>query len=240
MSVLGVIPARYASTRFEGKVLADINGKPMVQHVYERAQNCSLIDEVIIACDDQNVLEVARGFGANAVMTSVDHQSGSDRIAEAVKDLNVEIVVNIQGDEPLIDPDLIDALVACLQRDLTADIATPIKLIESDEELKNYNVVKVVTDQHGKALYFSREVIPFDRDGSKAERYKHIGLYAYRKQSLLEYTKLPPSILEQTEKLEQLRALEAGMKIITVRTTSESLGVDTLEDLKKVIEISGK
>lgn len=234
MKVIGVIPARYGSTRFKGKVLAEIAGKPMVQHVWERVKQCSLIDELIIACDDERVYKAAVGFGAKAMMTSRSHETGTDRIVEIVKDLNVHFVVNIQGDEPLISPKVIDTLVHCLKMDDQAQMATVIKQIEDRMDFKNPNVVKVVVDCKNFALYFSRSAIPFDRDAIGVKGYKHIGLYAYRKECLLGLAQMPQTTLELTEKLEQLRALENGIKIKTVLTDSDTVGVDTPEDLIKV------
>ena len=240
MKVIGVIPARWGSTRFEGKVLADINGKPMIRHVWERAQKSRKIDEVLIACDDERIMAAAKKFNAQAVMTSKNHPSGTDRIAEAVKNVKADIVINIQADEPLIDPATIDALAACLSKDKTAPVATVIKAIEDLNEIANPNVVKVAVDHKGYALYFSRSPIPYNRAGSdpkKVPYYKHAGIYAYRKNFLLKFKDLPKSKLESAEKLEQLRILEAGYKIKTVLTRQESVGVDTPEDLARVKEL---
>lgn len=238
MKIVGVIPARWASTRFEGKVLAKLAGKPMIQHVWERSLKAKKLNGLIIACDDTRVLEAAKAFGAKAVMTSPNHNSGTDRIAEAVKDLDVEIVVNIQGDEPLIDPKLIDDLAACLVNDASAPMATVIKKFAADEDVANPNVVKVVINEKGYALYFSRSVIPFDRPKAGGIiYYKHLGIYAYRKKFLLGYNDLPASSLERAEQLEQLRAVEAGERIKTVETDITTIGVDVPEDLVKVERI---
>jgi len=234
MKAIGVIPARWASTRFEGKVLAKIAGKPMIQHVFERVKKSEKLDDVLIATDSNEVFQAAEGFGANVVMTRSDHPSGTDRIAEAVKDLDVQIVVNIQGDEPLIEHAIIDKLVGALETDRTSVMATVIKVIKDEQELNNPNVVKVVIDKDGHALYFSRSMIPYNRDGEEIIAYKHLGIYAYRKDFLLQYSDLPKSKLEQSERLEQLRVLEAGYRIKTVVTDLETIGVDTKEDLKKV------
>ena len=237
MKVLGVIPARYKSSRFEGKVIADLAGQPMIQHVWERAKKSQRLDDVLIACDDDRVARKAKAFGAKVAMTSPDHPSGSDRIAQVVSSLNVEIVVNIQGDEPLLESTVIDQLVDALQDSKDCPVATVIRMIEDKRELDNPNIVKVVVDSQGVALYFSRAVIPFDRDGNQEERiehYKHLGLYAYRKDFLLKFTQMPPSRLEMAEKLEQLRILEAGYKIKTIVTKFDTIGVDTPEDLKRV------
>lgn len=237
MKVIGVIPARWASTRFEGKILAPLKGRPMIQHVWERARGSRLLNEVLIACDDQRILDAARKFGAKAVLTSKDHASGTDRIAQAVADVQADVVVNIQGDEPLIDPAVIDCLAHVLVKDTSALMATVIKKIRSREELENPNVVKVVIDGEHNALYFSRSVIPYDRGRlgmGKIVYYKHLGIYAYRRDFLLKFSKMPKSALEKTEELEQLRALEAGVKIKTIATDIETVGVDTPEDLARV------
>jgi len=234
MKIIGVIPARWGSTRFEGKVLAPIAGKPMIQHVWERATQTRLLDDCVIACDDQRILKVAQQFGARAFLTSVNHPSGTDRIAEAVLLLEADIVVNIQGDEPLIDPVVINDLVNALVEDESCVMATTIKVIEDQEELDNPNVVKVVVDGQRNALYFSRARVPFNRDNQSVVYFKHLGIYAYRKDFLLKFKDLPKSLLEGYEKLEQLRALEAGYKIKTVLTDIETVGVDTPEDLQRV------
>lgn len=239
MTAVGVIPARFASTRFPGKVLADLGGKPLIRHVWEKAKACAQLDDVLIACDHPGILKAAGGFGAKAVMTSPDHHSGSDRIAEAVKDLKCDIVVNIQGDEPFIDPRTIDALAALLKNDAQVSMGTVIKEIGSDEEFKASQVVKCVVDGQGYALYFSRSPIPYNRNAQMpkgAKRYKHLGLYAYRKEFLLQYTQWPKSALESMEQLEQLRVLEKGHKIKTIVTEHESLAVDTPEDMEKALE----
>lgn len=240
MRTLGVIPARWGSTRFEGKVLAQIHGKPMLQHVFERAKKSKALDDVIIACDDERIMMAAKKFGAKAVMTSPKHPSGTDRIAEAVRSLKVDIVVNIQGDEPLIQPKVIDDLVKALRKDKACVMATTIKAVTDENDLNNPNVVKVAIDKSNVALYFSRSCIPFNRDGQPLKNikvYKHLGLYAYRKSFLMKFKDLPKSSLETTEKLEQLRVLEAGYKIKTIQTTVDTIGVDTPEDLAKVINL---
>ena len=236
MKVIGVIPARWASTRFPGKVLADLNGKPMIRYVWQQSKKARRLDEVIIACDDEKVAEVCLSFGAQAVMTSADHQSGTDRIIEAVRDRDADIVVNIQGDEPLIAPEIIDDLAKALKDDEITPVATVVKRIEHQEELSDPNIVKAVIDENGFALYFSRHAIPFNRDNrpfSDLTVYKHLGLYAYRWNFLSAFKDLTPSLLEKTEKLEQLRVLEAGYKIKTIRTDFETIGVDTPGDLER-------
>lgn len=240
MHAIGVIPARWASTRFEGKVLAPIKGRPMIQHVWQRAKQSHQLEEVMIACDDQRILQAAQGFGAKAVLTAADHVCGTDRIAEAVSKLDADIVVNIQGDEPLIHHGIIDDLVQVLAKDPSLAMATAIKAITTQEELEDPNVVKVVTDSHQYALYFSRSVIPYDRDRvgiKKIPYYKHLGIYAYRKDFLIYFSQMSKSRLEKAEHLEQLRALEAGVKIKTVVTTVETIGVDTPEDLARVEQL---
>lgn len=236
MKIIGIIPARWGSTRFEGKVLAKIGDKPMIQHVYERARQAKLLDGVLIACDDERILKAAQKFGARAVLTATNHPSGTDRIAEAAKNISCGLVINIQGDEPLIKAAVIDELALTMREEKTAPVGTLIKKIENKEEIGNPNVVKVAIDQHKYAIYFSRSVIPYPRDEKNYTGiyYKHLGIYAYRKDFLLNYKNLPKSNLEETEKLEQLRVLEAGYKIKTVLTDVETIGVDTPEDLQRV------
>jgi len=237
MKILGVIPARWASTRFEGKVLADIDGRPMIGHVWERAKRCRLLEEVFIACDDDRVFRAAQGFGAQAVMTSPEHASGTERIAAAFADSDADIIINIQGDEPLIEPAVIDALAKAVRDNATVEVGTVIRPITQEDDLHNPHVVKVVVDKNGLALYFSRAAIPFARDKKGFQQglfFKHLGLYAYRKGFLKNYKDLPLSRLEETEKLEQLRILEAGYRIMTVTTQYDSISVDTPEDLEKV------
>jgi 3-deoxy-manno-octulosonate cytidylyltransferase (CMP-KDO synthetase) len=239
MDVIGVIPARYSSVRFEGKVLADILGKPMIQHVWERAKQALVLDDLIIACDDEQVAEVARGFGANVVLTAKGHASGSDRISEVVNPLDVRIVINIQGDEPLIHPMMIDTLAQALLDDETVCMATMMKKIDSPEEINDPHVVKVVLDKNNFALYFSRATIPFHARNSEIKSpvyYKHIGLYGYTKDFLFTYRNLPASHLEKIEALEQLRVLEEGFRIKVIETKYDTIGVDTPEDLERVKE----
>jgi 3-deoxy-manno-octulosonate cytidylyltransferase (CMP-KDO synthetase) len=237
MKAIGVIPARFASTRFPGKVLALIAGKPMIEHVWRRAKECRELNDLLIACDDPKVFKTAQDFGAKAVMTKPEHPSGSDRIAEAVGKLDFDIVVNIQGDEPFIESRVIDGLVKALKEDATASVATVIKEIKKDDDIRNPNVVKVVVDIKKYALYFSRSTIPFNRNGQPVaglKYFKHIGLYAYRKEFLMAYKDWPASKLETAEQLEQLRILEAGYKIKTIETDVETLAVDTPEDLANI------
>jgi 3-deoxy-manno-octulosonate cytidylyltransferase (CMP-KDO synthetase) len=238
MKTVGIIPARYGSTRLEAKVLADIAGKPMIRHVWERASQSRLLDELVIACDDERILKKAESFGAKALLTAKTHASGSDRIAEAVGIMKLasdDIVVNIQGDEPMIDASVIDALAQALADDEACSMATVVKVIDNPQDIQNPNIVKAVLDNNGYALYFSRAAIPCDRERKqKVTYYKHLGLYAYRKDFLLTFTKMPKSPLEEAEQLEQLRVLEAGYKIKTVETDVETIAVDTQEDLRRV------
>ncbi|MBN2831226.1 MAG: 3-deoxy-manno-octulosonate cytidylyltransferase [Candidatus Omnitrophica bacterium] len=239
MDVIGVIPARYSSTRFPGKVLADIMGKPMIQHVWERAKQVRLLDEVIIACDADEVADVARGFGAQVAMTSKSHLCGTDRIAEVVNPLDVKIIVNIQADEPLVHPTMIDSVARALIDDSKVSMATIKKRVEDLNIINDPNVVKVVTDKNGFALYFSRNAIPCFAANSNVKNpayFKHIGLYAYTKDFLFIYKNFPPSSLEETERLEQLRVLEEGFKIKVLETRFDTIGIDTPEDLAKVEE----
>jgi 3-deoxy-manno-octulosonate cytidylyltransferase (CMP-KDO synthetase) len=236
--ILGVIPARFASSRFPGKVLVQISSKSMLQHVYERASLARYLTATIIATDDDRVYEAARSFGARVVMTRADHVSGTDRVAEAASAENAELVVNIQGDEPLIDPAAIDAAILPLAHDPEIVMGTLKKAIEDPREITDANVVKVVTDCHGDAIYFSRCPIPYERDQARpGTHFKHIGLYVYRRDFLLRYPSLPVGPLEQAERLEQLRALENGYRIRVVETECESLGVDTPEDLERVCRL---
>ena len=239
--VIGVIPARFASTRLMGKPLADIGGKPMIQHTYESASKSNLISKVIIAVDDKKVLKVAEGFGAEVIMTPKSMATGSDRIAFAAKYYkDAEIIVNIQGDEPFINGTMIDQAIEPLVFDPKVNVSTLAKKIEDLKELKSPSVTKVVFDYNNYALYFSRSPIPYVREAktnieriTKCDIYKHIGLYVYRKEALERFSKLEPTDLEKTEKLEQLRMLENGFKIKIVVTEFESIAVDTQEDLER-------
>lgn len=235
MRVIGVIPARYGSTRFEGKPLADIWGKPMIQYVYERVQRASILDDVIVATDDLRIKEAVERFGGKAAMTSPKHPTGTDRSGEVVKDLDVNTVINIQGDEPLIDPKLIDEVGQPLLENPQIEMATLAHEITTKEKHMDPNVVKVVIDAQGFALYFSRSLIPYPRKTENLHAYEHIGIYAYRKNFLLDFIQLPPTPLEKTESLEQLRALENGYKIKVIITKKYTgLSVDTREDLAEV------
>jgi 3-deoxy-manno-octulosonate cytidylyltransferase (CMP-KDO synthetase) len=234
------IPARYRSTRFMGKPLALIAGKPMIQHVYERAMSCPELDGVYVATDDLRIHECVTGFGGYAVMTDKAHKSGTDRIAEAAEKVHLtdqDIVVNIQGDQPIFQPSIITDLITPLIEDPTLPMSTLMHRISDVKELHDVNHIKVVVDNQGYALYFSRLEIPFYRDrGPETAHYKHLGIYAYRKTFLVAFTKLPYGLLEDAEKLEQLRALEHGFKIKVVETIFDSTEVDTPEDIKIVEE----
>ena len=237
-SVLVVIPARYHSTRLPGKILADIAGHPMIEHVYRRAGGARLVHGVIVATDDERIAAAVRGFGGAALMTRADHVSGTDRIAEAVSSLPCRAVVNVQGDEPLIEPGTIDAAIKPLLEDSTVEMSTISRPFASIEEFRSPNVVKVVTNSRGDALYFSRAAIPFSRDpGLPAPARAHVGLYVYRRETLLKLAGLSAAPLETLESLEQLRALAHGIRIRVVETAHAAAGVDTPEDLERVREL---
>jgi 3-deoxy-manno-octulosonate cytidylyltransferase (CMP-KDO synthetase) len=240
MRILGVIPARFASSRFPGKVLASLAGKSMLEHVYERASQSRYLTHLLIATDDPRVAAEARRIGAIVRLTRADHHSGTDRAAEAASAENAGIVVNVQGDEPLIDPAAIDAAILGLLDDPEIPMGTLKKRIENPAEVDDPNVVKVVTGRDGNAVYFSRSAIPHVRDRAALDQqtfYKHIGLYVYRRDFLLSYPDLPVGPLERAERLEQLRAIENGYPIRVVETEYESLGVDTPEDLERVARL---
>jgi len=239
MSVVAIIPARYASTRFPGKPLVDIAGKSMIQRVYERTLQASTVQRVIIATDDQRIFDAVTAFGGEAQMTRADHPSGTDRLAEVAARIDADLVVNVQGDEPLIDPQMIDAAVAPLVADASIVMGTLSTALTDPAEYASPNVVKVVVDRAGFALYFSRASIPCGRDLAAGSippgAAKHVGLYVYRRDFLLAYPTLPETPLEQLEKLEQLRALEHGHRIRVVATDKTSIGVDVPEDVDKVL-----
>jgi 3-deoxy-manno-octulosonate cytidylyltransferase (CMP-KDO synthetase) len=238
MKVACIIPSRYQSSRFPGKPLADIWGKPMIQHVYERVLKAKTVSSVAVATDDERIFAAVRNFGGHAIMTSSEHKSGTDRIAEAVTHLELQpsdIVVNIQGDQPLFEPSQIDEVAAPLLADATIPMSTLIYKIIRDEEITHPNAVKTVFDEQGFALYFSRATIPYVRGrGLKADYYKHHGIYAYRRDFLEIFTRLPVGALEKLEALEQLRALEHGYKIKVVETPHDSVEVDTPQELERV------
>jgi 3-deoxy-manno-octulosonate cytidylyltransferase (CMP-KDO synthetase) len=239
MDVIGIIPARYSSTRLEGKVLVDILGKPMLQHVWERARQALLLDDLIIACDDERVARAAKDFGAKVVFTARGHISGTDRIIEVINPLDVKVVVNIQGDEPLIHPTMIDTVAQVLLSHSDISMSTVMKKISDPYLINDPHVVKVTVDRNNFALYFSRAAIPYHAQNSDVKApvyYKHIGLYGYTKDFLFTFKNLPVSSLEQTEKLEQLRVLEEGYRIKVIETKFDTIGVDTPEDLERVKE----
>lgn len=240
MSAVIVIPARYGSTRLPGKPLLLLCGKPLIQWVYERASQSRLATQVRVATDDERILRAVRMFGGEAVMTRADHPSGTDRIAEAVRDTDADVVINVQGDEPLIEPELIDALVETFASPGDWDMATAASPVCSEDDLRNHAVVKVVWGEEHRALYFSREPIPHIRDArdvpttlSAKLRWRHIGIYGYRRAFLEKLVNTPPSPLEQAEKLEQLRALHIGARMKVLETTRAGLGVDTPDDISR-------
>ena len=240
-NVVAVIPARYGSSRFPGKPLAEIAGKPMILWVSERVRRASLVTRVIVATDDERIRDCVRDSGWEAVMTPEDISSGTDRVAHAVRNLNAEIIVNVQGDEPFIEPREIDRVVLLLKEDKTAVMGTLVRRIEKPDDLVSPDTVKVVVDGAGRAMYFSRSPIPFYRDRqdisdwlSDTTYYKHVGIYSYRRDFLLRFAGWQPTVIEEIEKLEQLRALEKGYAIATAETDSEPMSVDTPEDLERV------
>ena len=240
MDILGIIPARYASTRFPGKPLAVVAGKSIIQRVYEQAKKCSSLAEVIVATDDERIFNHITDFGGIAVMTSPDHQSGTDRCAEvALQHPQYDVIINIQGDEPYIDPEQITKLVYCF-RDTSTQIATLIKKVKDEEELFNINSPKVIINKFAEAIYFSRSPLPYLRGQNQGDwlkhftYFKHIGIYGYRADVLQQITKLPVSDLEKAESLEQLRWIENGFKIKVAETELETFAVDTPEDLEKL------
>ena len=234
--IVGVIPARYGSSRFEGKVIADIAGKPMIQWVYERASRSNTLDELLVAVDDVRVQSRVEGFGGRAVMTGAHHQSGTDRIAEVVEKMPADIIVNVQGDQPLIDPNMIDEAVRPMIDNPEIQMSTLKREIDK-EEFDDPGGVKVVVDDQDFALYFSRSLIPYPLCDEDVRVYEHVGLYVYRKEFLLELSKMPQGYLEKIESLEQLRVLERGYRILVVETKMDrraGVSVDTPEDIKKV------
>lgn len=238
MKVLCVIPARYASTRLPGKPLSMIAGKPMIQWVYERASLAKLPDAVVVATDDVRVEKAVEAFGGRVMMTSPDHPSGTDRLAEvALGYPDIDVLVNVQGDEPMIPPEVIDQLAEAFAKDPELNMAT-LKVLMKEEDYDNPAAVKVVTDLNGYALYFSRSLMPYPRNKPQDYRvYKHVGIYAYRRDFLLKYAALEPTRLERAESLEQLRALENGYRIKVLESDFQGVGVDTPEDLARVNEL---
>lgn len=236
LNIVAIIPARFASTRFPGKPLADIDGHPVIEHVYHRVSRSPAVSRVIIATDDLRIEHAVRRFGGEVRMTRDDHPSGTDRLAEVAATLDCDVVVNVQGDEPLINPGSISEAVAPFSTDLSVQVTTLYRRIASTAELADPNIVKVVVDRGGFAMYFSRAAIPYQRDprGGWPPLYRHVGLYAYRRSALLVLARLEPTPLERAEALEQLRALEHGIRIKAVETRYDSFGVDTPEDLDHV------
>jgi 3-deoxy-manno-octulosonate cytidylyltransferase (CMP-KDO synthetase) len=237
--ILGVIPARFASSRYPGKALATLAGKPMIEHVWERANMSRYLSDVLVATDDDRIANAVHKFGGRVRMTRADHPTGTDRLAEIASSEDAVLYVNIQGDEPLIDPEAIDAAILTVHGDEAVDMGTLKKQIADPTDIVNTNVVKVVTNLLGDAIYFSRCPIPYERDGQTGVPvyFKHIGLYVYRREFLLRYPDLTVGPLEQAERLEQLRALENGYRIRVAATDYESLGVDTPEDLERVNQL---
>ena len=235
-----VIPARYGSSRLEGKPLIKVEGKPVIQWVYEKAIQSKLTDIIIVATDDERIFNAVKEFGGNVEMTSVNHKCGSDRIKEVVlRHPEISFIVNLQGDEPLIKPESIDEVIRNVKNDAGADISTLIRQI-TPEEAENPNLVKCVIDNSGFAMYFSRSKIPFERNAGKASFYGHLGIYGYKRNALIKMTELPQSDYEQAESLEQLRALQNGMKIKTSIVDFVPVGIDTAEDLEKFKNIAAK
>ena len=258
MSAVGIIPARYGSTRLPAKALATLGGIPLIQHVYQQARKATQLTDVVVATDDERIVRVVAGFGGRAIMTDARHRSGTDRVAEVARQRDEQVILNIQGDEPLIHPDQIDQVAACLLAHRAVPMATVMTRLTHPDDATNPNVVKVVVDQDGYALYFSRSPIPFVRnhegsrlkvEGSRPEQFpstsnvqprtffKHIGLYGYQREFLLRFPSLAQTPLEQAEQLEQLRALEHGHKIRVLETTHDTIGVDTADDLKRVEQL---
>jgi 3-deoxy-manno-octulosonate cytidylyltransferase (CMP-KDO synthetase) len=236
MKIIAVIPARYASTRFPAKLMQDLAGKTVILRTYEAAKYSNLFDDVFVVTDSDLIFEEIISHEGKAIRSIKEHESGSDRIAEAIENLDIDIVVNVQGDEPFINTQALEKLIKIFKTDPEhkVDLASLMFEITEEDEINNPNNVKVVVDQNGFALYFSRSVIPYPREKNVGVRYmQHIGIYAFRKQALLDFYKLPMKTLEASEKLEQLRYLEFGKRIKMFETTEKSIGIDTLEDLEK-------
>ncbi|TAF62017.1 MAG: 3-deoxy-manno-octulosonate cytidylyltransferase [Flavobacterium sp.] len=240
MKIIAVIPARYASTRFPAKLMQDLGGKTVIRRTYEAAINTQLFDDVFVVTDSDLIYNEIVANGGKAIMSIKEHESGSDRIAEAVENLDVDIVVNVQGDEPFINAEPLAKVIEVFKNDTNqqVDLASLMREITNEDEINNPNNVKVVVDQNGFALYFSRSVIPYPREKNVGVRYmQHIGIYAFRKQALLDFYSLPMKSLEASEKLEQLRYLEFGKRIKMVETTHVGIGIDTSEDLEKAKQL---
>jgi 3-deoxy-manno-octulosonate cytidylyltransferase (CMP-KDO synthetase) len=238
--VIAVIPARYASSRLPGKPLAPIAGRPMIQHVVERVREAQNLSRVLVATDDARIKSAVEGFGGEAVLTRADHRSGTDRVAEVAAHVPGEIYLNVQGDEPLLDPGTIDALVSSMLEDDSVQIATPCSAIRQPNDIMDPHITKVVRDFDGNALYFSHAPIPWVRDRGRdvvVKHWKHIGLYAFRRDALLEFPTLPPGELENVEQLEQLRWLENGFRIRVVETEYDAISVDVPEDIPRVEQL---
>jgi len=236
MKFLGVIPSRYASTRLEGKPLKDICGHTMIEWVYKRTK-LSNLDEVVVATDDERIYEEVERFGGKAILTRKDHENGTSRIAEVCeKYSDYDVIVNVQGDEPLIEPDMINSIIDSFKEDDTISMSTLKYKLDTMEDIENPNYVKVITDRKGYAIYFSRSVIPYPRKLDIQNYYKHVGIYGYKRDFVIEYAKMEPTPLELSESLEQLRALENGYRIKVMETPYKILGVDTQEELEKVRE----
>lgn len=236
MKIIAIIPARYNSTRFPGKALVKIKGLPMIEHVYQRVAQVKSLNQVIVATDDQRIYQVVKDFGGKVVMTSVKHQSGTDRIAEVAAKIDCDLVVNVQGDEPVLAGEMIETALLPFQKEKDIVMSTLKTEITNKAEINDPNVVKVVCDKNNYALYFSRYPIPYERN-KKGKYYKHIGLYVYQRDFLLKYTKLKPSYLEKVESLEQLRVLENAYQIKVMETIHNSIGVDVEEDIVQVEEM---
>lgn len=240
MKIIAVIPARLQATRFPEKLIQDLGGKPVLVRTYEAVLQTKLFDEVLVVTDADKIEVILKNHGIQVIKSKKEHESGSDRIAEAVQDLEVDVVINVQGDEPFIDTQALQKMVEAFQQDTNQkiDLCSLMTPIIEEEKISNPNVVKVVVDQYNKALYFSRAPIPFVRDISvKVTHYQHIGVYGFRKKSLLDFAQWQPTLLEQTEKLEQLRYLEHGKKIQMIVTNHVGIGIDTPEDLEKARKI---
>ena len=236
-NVLVIIPARFGSSRLPGKPLASIAGKPMIQHVVERVRRAQLVKSILVATDDERIKKAVEAFGGQAILTRPDHRTGTDRVAEVAAHVEAEIYINIQGDEPLIDPGTVDAVVSAMLGDKEIQIATPCAAITQPNEIMDPNIVKVARDFDGNSLYFSRAPIPWVRDTKTtvaARHWKHIGLYAFQRDTLLEFPTLPPGELEHIEQLEQLRWLENGFHIRTVETDYDAVSVDVPADIERV------
>lgn len=239
MAAAVIIPARYESTRFPGKPLVPLMGKPLIQHVYENSTGSRLASTVLVATDSDEIYRCVLGFGGRAVMTSSAHASGTDRCAEAARTVDCDIIVNVQGDEPLVRPEMIDSVIGLLEGDETAHIGTLLRSSDDPGEFNDPNVVKAVVDGQGFAVYFSRAPVPYRMDGGSSGGsrlfLKHVGIYGYRRETLFALSGMEPTGLEKMEGLEQLRALENGMRIKTAETEFETIGVDTPEDLERVL-----